>query len=172
MITEQFYNWQLQEILDQRFLPYDSCNQQWVVNHKFDTLPDGRAMTDIPGFPAAKDAFTFAFSDLNEDGVLDGLVTFSPSQCDGGNSLMWLQWQVLFLSNNKRYELRENIPLSSFEGTEFDTKGFYWIDSLVGNHIFGTYLEFKDNDAQCCPSIKNRVKFDFNRKRLVWKGRK
>ena len=158
-----FANWQKQQINEKRFWASDSCYPGWFDKHDVNETLDNL----IYGFPSDS-SIKFSFADLNQDGNLDGLVTFNADQCDGGNASTWNQWQVFILSNNGNYNVNDTIQVDKFSLTEFDSLGFYRLDSIKANKIFGTYIEFKDEDGRCCPSINRPVAFDFSGKRLVF----
>jgi hypothetical protein len=44
-----------------------------------------------------------SFTNINNDNKLDALITFNPTQCDGGNALMNAQIRVLIMSNAAGY---------------------------------------------------------------------
>lgn len=155
-IRKLFAAWQKKEVKAHQFL--DSCNWDWSADHKNSNIDWG--------FPDST-RITFSFADLNNDEKLDGMATFTPDQCDGGNASMWTQIQVFFISGRIKYLVTDEVDVSKFSGTGFDGKGFYWLDSISKNKINGTYYEFKDYDGHCCPSIKWPVTFDFKTKKLI-----
>jgi hypothetical protein len=124
----------------------------------------------IYGFPSDSTEYNFSFADLNNDGRLDGLVVFKPVQCDGGNGSIWTQFQVLILSKKSIYNVSDTLRVDRFASTPFDSLGFYWLNSIANDKIFGTYFEFKPDDGYCCPSIQRPVTFDFVERRLSFIG--
>jgi len=163
-IQKVFKGWETREIKAGHFFASDSCNQEWFIDHKFDGTIDQEW-----GIPDSSE-IKFSFADLNNDGKLDGLVTFTPDQCDGGNASMWTQLQLFLLSDKEDYKIIDTIQVDKFSSTEFDSLGFYWLDSIAANKIFGTYIEFKGNDGHCCPSINKPVTFDFVKRKLTFIG--
>jgi hypothetical protein len=168
-IKELFVEWQTQEIKAKHFLPKDWCNPDSFLRHKSKENLDS-IMGLIYGFPSDSIEYKFSYADLNGDGKLDGLVVFTPDQCDGGNASMWTQWQVFLLSKKGNYNITDTLHVDRFASTAFDSLGFYWLDSIATDKIFGTYIEFKANDGHCCPSIQRPVKFDFIERKLSFIG--
>jgi hypothetical protein len=169
-IKRLFIEWQTREIKAKHFFPKDWCNPDSFMRHNIikENLDSIKGL--IYGFPSDSTEYKFSFADLNNDGKLDGLVVFVPDQCDGGNASMWKQWQVFLLSKNGNYEITDTLHVNSFASTSFDSLGFYWLDSIATDKIFGTYFEFKAKDGHCCPSIQRPVTFDFIEKKLSFIG--
>ena len=168
-IKQLFINWQSEEIKRQHFFPRNWCNpDSFKVHCKKENLDSIKGL--IYGFPLDSTEYQFSFADLNNDGKLDGLVVFSPLQCDGGNASEWLQWQVFLLSDQKDYKVLDTIQVNRFSSKYSLSNGFYWLDSISTNKIFGTYFEFKKDDSRCCPSIIRPVIFDFKQRKLIFMG--
>jgi hypothetical protein len=168
-LRELFFNWQNQEIMDNHFLAADSCNPEWYAKHgAIENLDSINGL--IYGFPSDSSEYTISFADLNSDKKLDCLIVFTPDQCDGGNASMWVQWQVFILSDKDNYKIIDTLTVDKFALTDFDSLGFYWLDSISVNKIYGTYIEFKDNDGHCCPSINKPVTFDYSERKLMFVG--
>jgi hypothetical protein len=168
-IKELFMDWQKQEIKAKRFFPKDWCNGDSVL--KYITRENLNNLVGmIYGFPSDSTEYKFSFADLNNDRKLDGLVVFTPVQCDGGNGSIWTQWQVFLLSKNDNYNITDTLQVDKFASTTFDSRGFYWLHNIATNKIFGTYFEFKTNDGHCCPSIQRPVTFDFVERKLTFIG--
>jgi hypothetical protein len=166
-IKKLFHNWQLQEIQNGRYWAIDSCNPHWFSKHNIKETPN-----DIKfGFPSDSSEYQFSFTDLNNDKKLDCLVVFDPNQCDGGNLMEWKQMQVFIISGKIKYEIIDSLDLSKFAATNFDSSGFYLLDSIAKNKIFGTYIEFKNDDGRCCPSIRRSVTFDYIQRKLISIGK-
>jgi len=160
-IRKLFKNWEAKEIRLKHFFAEDSCNPSYYEKHEGDNSYNGGW-----GFPDST-RIEFSFADLNGDGKLNGLVTFVPDQCDGGNASMWTQLQIFFISGKKKYRITDEIDVKEFSGTDFDEKGFYWLDSISKNKICGRYIEFKDSDGHCCPSTNWLVTFDFKARKII-----
>jgi len=168
-IKQFFTAWQAQEIKAKHFYPKNWCNpDSFLMHNRIENLDSIKGL--IYGFPSDTTEFKFSFADLNNDGKLDGLVVFTPNQCDGGNASEWIQWQVFILSNSENYSVTDTIHMNTFRSTNFNYKGFYWLDSITTNKIFGTYSEFKKDDGRCCPSINKKVIFDFAKRELITVG--
>ena len=169
-LKQLFVTWQNQEIKAKHFLTSDSCNPEWFAKHgRKENLDSVNGL--LYGFPSDSSEYNFSFADLNSDGKLDGLVVFTPNQCDGGNAAMWIQWQVFLLSDKNSYRVIDTLHIDKFASTEFDRIGFYWLDSIATNKIYGKYYEFADTDGRCCPSINKPVIFDFKDRKLTFIGK-
>jgi len=168
-IKELFLGWQTQEIKARHFLPKEWCNPDSFLRYKTkENLDSIKGL--VYGFPSESTEYKFSFADLNDDGKLDGLVVFTPDQCDGGNASMWIQWQVFLLSKKGNYNITDTLHVDRFASTAFDSLGFFLLDSIATDKIFGTYFEFKANDGHCCPSIQRPVNFDFIERKLSFIG--
>lgn len=166
-IKRMFHNWQMEEIQKGHYWANDSCNPTWFSAHNIKETPN-----DIKfGFPSDSDEYYFSFTDLNNDKKLDGLVVFEPDQCDGGNLMEWKQIQVFILSDNGKYKITDTIDVSKFSSTEFDSSGFILLDSIAKYKIFGHYIQFKENDGRCCPSIRIPVTFDYIHRNIISIGK-
>jgi hypothetical protein len=114
------------------------------------------------GIPDDNDSeeITFQYGDLNGDGKSDGLITFHPQQCDGGNAMAWSQEQVLVVSEKDRYKVFDNFFDSSFQNSleKLSDQGIenyiFYIDSFTSKKLFGTVFMFSDTDGHCCPSLR------------------
>jgi hypothetical protein len=155
-IQKAFGEWQNLKIKNGQFWAQDSCNPNWFSTHNILESPENIKF----GFPSDSMEYKFSFGDLNNDNQLDGLVVFEPLQCDGGNLSEWVQVQVFIISNKQNYRVIDSIKLSNISLSN-KKSGFYHLDSIGNNKIFGTYLEFKENDGRCCPSIMLPVLFHF-----------
>jgi hypothetical protein len=165
-LKQLFYNWQQQQIAAGEYLPNDSCNIVWYVEHRKRT---GQEPDSEIGFPDSTD-LKFTYADLNEDGLTDQMVTFNPALCSGGNALMWAQIIVLTLSADNSYTTQEFDVDNPINTINADTSGFYHIDSIAPGRFFATYFEFRDDDARCCPGIQKRAVISYPEKRLVDMG--
>jgi len=167
-IKQLFADWQENEIKAGYFWASDSCNPGWFTNHiikeNFDSIKGL-----VYGLPSDSEEYTFSFADLNNDNRLDGLVVFKPDQCDGGIIAQWIQWQVFLLSAKDHYTITDTIQVDKFASTDFDSLGFYWLDSIKTNEIFGTYNEFKKDYGNSWPH-RRLVTFDFANRKLTFIG--
>jgi hypothetical protein len=114
------------------------------------------------GIPDDIDIF---FTDINNDDKLDALVTFRPTQCDGGNALMNAQIRVLVLSSGTSYVTDDKL-VDKIESHL--KKGWLNIESASSGTFLGTYYEYKDSDGRCCPSIKRPIEIDYKTKKLTF----
>ena len=158
-IRHLFTVWQHQQVRSGTYWPADSCKPQVVQRQQPASV--------VLGLPTDSSSYAFSYADLNLDGTLDGLVTFTPDQCDGGNGSMWVQVNVLLLSGHSGYSVTDTLDVEQFANVPTSKSGFYHLDSIAPNQLFGTYYEFNQNSGHCCPSVKRPVMFDFlGRKRL------
>jgi hypothetical protein len=104
-----------------------------------------------------------SFTDINDDGKLDGLVTFLPDHCDGGNALMNTQIRVLILSNAANY-IADDQFLDNIQ--QRLKKGWVIIHAVQGGTFYGTYYEYKQTDGRCCPSIKKDLSIDYKTRKI------
>jgi len=168
-IKRLFMEWQSQEIKAKHFSQKNLCNpDSFRIHIRIENLDSITGL--IYDFPSDSTEYKFSFADLNNDGKLDGLVVFTPDQCDGGNAAEWIQWQVFILSDGENYNVIDTLHLNTFTSKDINYKGFYWLDSISTNKIFGTYFEFKKDDGRCCPTINRPVKFDFTKRELITIG--
>ena len=97
-IRKIFSDWQIKEIETHHFWAKDSCNWAYIDKYGIDRWKHDNGW----GFPDSSE-IKFYFADINQDGHLDGLITFTPEQCDGGNGSMWVQFKILIVSNTVTY---------------------------------------------------------------------
>lgn len=142
-ITDAFNQWLLEQTKKGVFFGYDSCGLDFIIEHNVTTMP--------LRLPDSTNTSVW-YGDINGDKKKDGLITFIADLCDGGNAAMWTQFQVLVLSNNSGYSVDD----SFFDSVGRGFEGFIHADSLSVNTFFGTYIEFKEGDGHCCPSIKEK----------------
>lgn len=159
-IRQIFFNWQSQEIKAHHFWAKDSCNYEFIDKHEFNGT-----IHEMFGFPDSSE-IKFLFGDLNNDGYLDGLVTFTPKQCDGGNASMWDQYNIQIVSDKDNYNIKTDYQAGTSLSIGSTDEGFYWLDSIVNNKLLGTYYQFKDGDGRCCPSIVKRIVIYYDTKKI------
>ena len=102
------------------------------------------------------------FADINGDGKLDGLFTFHPQQCDGGNAMMNAQDRVLVLSKGSTY----TADASYISNIEQKKDGWLSVTGALEGIIYGTYYEYGPDDGRCCPSIKKSFTIDYKTRKL------
>lgn len=168
-IVQLFEEWKKEQVKNGSYLADKYCNQEWMLK-QYDR-PDFEIL-NIPtmGFPLEKESFGFSFSDINQDGRLDGMVTFDPVECDGGKALMWYSVHVLIISENEKYKITDTVDFSNFGNTAFDSSGIYQIGKISGQKVYGTYIEFLPDDLPGWPSIFREVIFDFPSRKLIHLG--
>jgi len=158
-IKNTFDNWTKSEIIKGNFFAMDSCNSNYYV------MKDSLGLGSIFGFAVPEDMseINFYYEYLNNDTIVDALITFTPVQCDGGNGSIWLQYKLLVLSQGKDYSITPNY----FD--KFETEpGFFHLDSVATKTVFGSYFEFTDQDGFCCPSIKRPIKIDLDKNEFIY----
>jgi len=158
-IKNAFDTWTKSEIQKGNFFAMDSCNTHYFI------MKDSLGLESIDGLSVPDDSseINFHYADLNDDDKKDALITFTPYQCDGGNATMWVQYQLLVLSNGDNYSVIDDY----FEKFNTDP-GFFLLDSVSTKTVFGTYFEIKNNDSRCCPSIKRPIKIDLNKNEFTY----
>jgi hypothetical protein len=161
-IKSAFDNWTKSEIKKGNFFAIDSCNMGYYV------MKDSLGLESVFGLSVPDDSseIYYYYADLNEDKKKDALITFTPYQCDGGNATMWVQYQLLVLSQGDKYLVNDNY----FERFKTDP-GFFHLDSVGIKTVFGTYFEFTDNDGRCCPSIKQPIKINLEKNEFNYTDR-
>ena len=153
IIRDKFENWKKEQIKSGQFLDKHKCNPDYVKT---------KEPRLFFGFP---DSINFKLADVNNDKVTDGLVTFIPDQCDGGNGYIWIQSKILILSEGDTFVTVDNF----FDPLQVHSEGVYLLDSVSKNLFFGTYYQFTEDDAHCCPSIKRQITIKFDTKEIVLK---
>jgi hypothetical protein len=147
-IKDAFDNWLSASIQSGEFFGKDSCSLRFLEEHSVEGNP-----LSVPD----SSNLTYYYTDINQDGQEDALITFIADLCDGGNGAMWTQYQVLVLSHDSSYIVND----SFFDKFTNDYKGFLHIDSMATGKFFGTYIEFKDGDGHCCPGTREEVIIDY-----------
>jgi len=160
-----FANWLNNEIAQGYLWASDSCYGSWLEDHNFNGTID-----EMWGVPADSSYYHYSYADINDDGKIDLLVTFTPEQCDGGNASMWTQIAVLIISENETYKTIASLGDGMFSSIGADSSGFIWYDSIGVNKIYGTFYNFLENDGHCCPSIEKPVIITYDTKEVVFIG--
>jgi len=153
-IKNALQSWANSKIEKGDFFAIDSCNGHYY------SRKDSLGLESAFGLSMPHDSskIFYYYADLNSDNKQDALITFTPYPCDGGNAMMWVQYQLLVLSGEEKYIVNDNY----FE--RFNTQpGFFHLDSVGTNSVFGTYFKFTENDGRCCPSIKRPINIDLNK---------
>jgi len=156
------------------YAPIINKFEQWkVIQHKKGTYEtEKRCNMDTvtkdgyngSGIGMPKD-INISFTDINNDGKLDAIVTFHPDQCDGGNALMNAQTRVLILSNGITYVIDDTF-IDKIESRY--KKGWLNIENATGGTFFGAYYEYKDTDGRCCPSVQRPIQIDYKTKKVTF----
>jgi hypothetical protein len=163
-LKQLFIDWWNNEVAKGHLWASDSCYPGWIADNGFDGM-----IEDMWGIPDSSE-YNFSYADINGDGQFDQLVTFTPSQCDGGNASMWIQIAVLTISKNGKYITTASIGDGIFSAVGKDRTGFYWYDSIGVNKIYGTFYNFMDNDGHCCPGIEKPVIIAYDTKEVIFIG--
>lgn len=163
-LKQLFTDWQNNEVAQGHLWASDSCYPGWFVDHRFDGM-----IEDMWGIPDSSE-YNFSYADINSDGKFDQLVTFTPSQCDGGNASIWIQIAVLTISENGKYKTTASLGDGLFSAVGKDTSGFYWYDSIGVNKIYGTFYNFLKGDGHCCPSVERPVIITYDTKKVIYIG--
>jgi hypothetical protein len=140
-IKEAFDNWLSARIQSGEFFGKDSCSLRFLEEHSVEGNP-----LSVPD----SSNLTYYYTDINQDGQEDALITFIADICDGGNGAMWTQYQVLVLSHDSSYIVND----SFFDVLGNNFEGIVHVDSVFANKFWGTLIEFKNGDGHCCPSVR------------------
>jgi len=151
-ILSSFNLWKIEQIKSGIFLVSDSCNSNVVSRGNF--------VGPNMGIPLDLD---ISYTDINQDGKLDGLILFRPDQCDGGNALINSQVKLLVLSSTYKYIIDDKF-MNLFESQY--GKGWFILDNATEGTIYGTYFEYTQSDGRCCPSIRRKISIDFRSRKL------
>ena len=136
-ISEIFNQWKISQLSTGKFATENACNP--------DSALKDSSNSPMMGIPKE---VKFIYSDINQDGILDGLALFEPEQCDGGNALMSAQFRVLILSGANGYKIDDTL-IGNVE--RHLKKGFLIIERAWGGVIYGRFIDYKADDGRCCP---------------------
>jgi hypothetical protein len=153
-LHNEFDIWKKQQLENRIFQSVENCNREWYVSHPESEAP-------IWGFPELKDC-SFFYADLNNDGMEDQLVSFNPVQCDGGNASMWMQVNVLTISENGRYVTSSDWDEALFPQLKRKEEGFCWFTGIADGTIEAIHYVLQDTDPRCCPSVRILTVFDYS----------
>ena len=152
-IINKFEQWKVIQYKKGTYETKKRCNMDTVSKEGYNG----------PGVGIPKD-MDISFTDINNDGKLDAIVTFHLDQCDGGNALMNAQIRVLILSNGITY-VTDDTFIDKIE-SRFK-KGWLNIESATEGTFFGMYYEYKDTDGRCCPSVRRPIQIDYKTRKLT-----
>jgi hypothetical protein len=155
-IKSCFNTWVSNEIAAGRYWAMDSCNVEYFKKYKNTSRVDHAV-----GIPDSS-KIRFSFSDVNKDGVLDGLVTFNPVFCDCRERNGWTQYQFLVLSLKNSFAVNDTF-FSSIGNT---LKGFYQLSGIENEKFTGIYYEFHEGEVQCCPTIERPIAISYKTREL------
>lgn len=149
-----------------------SAYKQWreVQYAKGIYVRPGKCNPDVVGKATYKgpdagipDEIEVSFATINDDNKLDALITFNPASCGGGNYLMNAQEKILVLSTPAGYRVDDKMIKSVEDKLK---KGWVHIEKAQYGSFYGTYYEYRDTDARCCPSIQKPFSLDYATRRL------
>ncbi len=106
----------------------------------------------------------YFFADLNGDGKLDILASVN---ADSGGSSFWDDL-IVFLNENESYSLTSvtsSFDLATCKSGSHD--GQFYPKEIKNGVIIGESVCYTDEDAHCCPSIKQKSKAVFKDNKLV-----
>jgi hypothetical protein len=143
----------------------------------WDSCPPIEQVSEDKRWAISKD-FKATFEDINDDGMIDGLLTFQANDCLQGNAAIdESRKAVLIISNKKEqnfyydstilkaiiYSLSTDIELRVSKHYRIDfeniTEGPY-------SDISGDCSIWTDDNAHCCPSIKGIFTYSLNSKEI------
>jgi hypothetical protein len=153
-IVSQFNLWKSRQYQDAVFATENNCNPDSSVKHG-DKGP-------VMGIPKE---IQILYADINQDGKTDGLILFSPDQCDGGNALMFAQIRVLILSGRNGYTTDDKY-IDNKE--RLVKKGWLNITRVSDCSFYGIYFEYQKTDGRCCPGIQRDISINFKTGKLTF----
>lgn len=152
-ILKKFEEWKGIQYYKGVYVPPNKCNIEAIINGD---IEDGQ------GIPSEYKIF---YDDINDDNKIDALITFQPNSCGGGNALMNVEIKVLILSNGLNYIVDEQY-FNNIENTF--NEGWIFINGLSGSDFYGTYYNYEEGDARCCPTIKRPINIDYKTSSLTF----
>jgi hypothetical protein len=158
-ILELFKQWKAEQITNGNSVAQKDCTIDAVVNS------DG----DHPG-NAIPDEFSVIYAKINDDDQLDALVLFNPIQCDGGNALMNSQTRLLILSVGSGYTIDDQYVDQQDQkySKSVGAWGWFEISGARDGDLIGTYNQYLDTDARCCPSIEKKFRLNYATGKLTF----
>lgn len=151
-IVNRYLQWKEIQYKAGTFEPPNRCN--------WDTARKENYKGPNMGIP---DDIDISFTDINGDKKLDALITFFPDQCDGGNAFANTQIRVLILSKGTGYTSDDRY-LDNIQNRL--KKGWLIVERAQGGTFYGTFYELKNDDGDCCPSIKKKFSIDYKTRKL------
>ena len=95
-IMKQFSNWKANQLANKKYYSYADCdNMNRGISQNY-------PKTTEYILPDNVDA---SYGDINHDNKIDGLITFYPEICSGGNAAMNVEKRVLIVSNGNDYTI-------------------------------------------------------------------
>lgn len=109
------------------------------------------------------DFFKIHYGDINRDGRLDGIATILPLPCQSGTAFNFYSIELFIISTPDSYKttadpeiVRSSIGIAS-EVDTINEKGI----------IIYTVRDYGAEDPNCCPSLESKVKFKYEKGRIV-----
>jgi hypothetical protein len=131
-----------------------NCNMDFVSKETYKGSGTGIS-TDIQVY----------YTDLNNDNIIDALICFNPFLCDGGNALMNSQARIIIVSKGNEYIIDDKL-IDNIENKL--TSGWLYIRNALYGDFMGEYLDYKEDDGRCCPSIKKEIRINYKDKKLEY----
>lgn len=154
-ILNEYEKWESIQYEKGIYASTDYCNPDSVM--KVDYIKSDKPSIGIPT------DIDISYTDINNDNKIDGVITFNPVQCDGGNALMHSQECILILSKGSKY-IVDDKWFNSIDNPNDD--GILHIDGAKYGKIFGTYSEY--NNGRCCPSLERKFDVEYNPKKIKY----
>jgi hypothetical protein len=104
-----------------------------------------------------KDGFEINIADLNNDGYNDAIAVIIGSNTSGGNS--WREDVAVFLNNSQTKKIKHYKDLNTNYDLEY--KKIDNIEILDDRSFIVTARGYKDDDAQCCPTLPINLNYKF-----------
>jgi hypothetical protein len=98
------------------------------------------------------------YTDLNLDDKIDAVITFQPSQCDGGVALKNAQMRLLILSKKEGYIVDDTFLDKMVNAYK---TGWFIVDGALYGTIYGTYYQYKNRGAKGHALISNPFSINY-----------
>lgn len=138
--------WKRDLLINDNFVVPNACNNENALLHEGILL----------SFP---NNLNTSYGDMNRDGKIDALVTFTPTQCDRGNATRNFQYALIVISRGGVYKTIETTPSLSLGLGD----PFYKLHKANNGWIYGSYYYQVEEDSTSAyeqKAVTVRVKGD------------
>ena len=134
-----------------------------VLDHTYYSIPESEE--DYSGFlmgasmPVRVNDSSIVYGDLNNDGLDDMIVLVNTEGGGGGGNVWWVDYFV-YLKADEGYQFKTVQTNWEMSGCT----GFFGIDKIENNVIYGESTCYAEEDGRCCPSLSylTQLKFENN----------